>query len=54
MKKFRSLSPPLHPKVKVVQAVKVARAGDGGKDFWRVSRVVSRKEKILRRGEGSL
>ncbi|KOH44077.1 hypothetical protein NC99_30700 [Sunxiuqinia dokdonensis] len=47
--------------MKAAQAVKVARAGVGGKDFrqwpdkfWWVSGVVRRKEKILRRGEGSL
>ncbi|KOH47163.1 hypothetical protein NC99_00250 [Sunxiuqinia dokdonensis] len=40
--------------MKAAKAVKVARAGVGGKDFWWVFRVVRRKEKILTRGEGSL
>jgi len=51
---FRSLSPPLRHQAKAARAVKVGRAGVGGKDFWWVSGVVRRKEKILTRGERSL
>ncbi|WP_159518126.1 hypothetical protein [Sunxiuqinia indica] len=46
------LSPQLHRQVKRRWPVKVARASEGGKDFWRVSRAVRRKEKILTREEG--
>ncbi|WP_159518125.1 hypothetical protein [Sunxiuqinia indica] len=46
------LSPQLRRKVKRRWPVKVARASEGGKDFWRVSGVVHRKEKILTRLEG--
>ncbi len=52
--KVSILKSPTSPEAKAAQAVKVARAGVGGKDFWWVSGVVRRKEKILTRGEGSL
>ncbi len=51
-KGFDFLSPPLRHQAKLAQAVKVARAGVGGKDFWWVFRVVRWKEKILTLEEG--